>query len=335
MAVLPVYVRQVADAVRIPVNRVVDVAGEGAYLWAIQSLGTPSRPRFELVKISVPTSTVTLRTGLGKDDQAVAAGAGTVWLTTPFGRVHGQLERIDPVTARVVKTVHLPAGTCDAALAFSAGGLLAQCRVGSPGAAFFLLNPLTGSVLWRSAKLTDLTGSFAADPGAVWYTTSSGVSGIIGFGRHSRAVTVTNPPGVSLGTVQDLTYGDGFVWVLTGDESVVKISAATGHVVEVYWFGGYSPRYLRAIDALAIGAGSLWLLAGSDGGSVLGFSTADGQPLGFVPSRNIGTCGQPCDLIYDIQGAIWVPTTKWLTKIILPRIAEIRVWAVRRPHPRT
>jgi hypothetical protein len=324
----PVY--PVAAALRIPLDRVVDLAGDGSDLWAVRS-----GSRYQLVKIDVRTGAVLMRVGLGRSYPAVAAGTGVVWLTRPFGRARGQLEGIDPVTGRVIKTVHLPAGTCNAALALSAGRLLAECRVGSPGASFLLLNSRTGAVEWRSGQLRDLTGLFVAEPGGVWYTTPSGISGITGFGPHPRLITVINPPGINLATAQGLTYGDGFVWVLTGDDSVVKISPATGRVLWVYGVGGYRPTYFPAVNGLAVGGGSLWLVGGHAAGAVLRVRAADGQPLGLVPSRDIGTCEQQCGLIYDIQGAVWVPTTKWLTKIIPPRLPRLLLWAVRRPHPRT
>ncbi len=324
----PVY--SVAAAVRVPLNRVVDVAGDGGDLWAV----LPGS-RYQLVKIDARTGAVLMRVSLGQDYQAVGAIAGTVWLTRPFGRAGGQLERIDPVTGRVITTVHLPAGTCEAALAVSAGRLLAECRVRSPGTAFFLLNPRTGAVEWRSARLRDVTGLFVALPASVWYTTSSGISGIAGFGAHPRAITVFNPPGINLARAQDLTYGDGFLWVLSSDESVVKISPATGMVLWVYGVGGYRPSYFRAVNGLAVGGGSLWLVGGRQVGSVLRVRAADGQPLGLVPSRDIGSCGQPCGLIFDIQGAVWVPTANWLIKIfpaVLPPTSVLH--AARRPHAR-
>jgi streptogramin lyase len=328
----PVY--QVGLAVRIPVKRVVDIAGFGGDLWAIRS-----GARYQLVKIEARDGTVLLRVGLGRYYQAVGDVAGMVWLTTPFGRAGGQLERIDPATGRVIMTAHLPAGTCDAALAVSSGRLVAQCRVGSPGTAFFLLNPRNGAVEWRSARLSDLTGLFVALPGGVWYTTPSGIKGIIGFGAHSQAITVFNPPGINLATAQVLTSGDGYVWALDSDESVVKISPATGNVLWVYGVGGYQPSYFRAVKGLAVGGSSLWLVGGRPVGSVLRVRAADGQPLGLVPSTDIGSCGQPCGLIYDIHGAVWVPTANWLIKIFplaLPSASTvISVFhAARRPHAR-
>jgi hypothetical protein len=317
---------------------VVDVAGDGSDLWAVLS-----GSRYQLAEIDARTGAVLMRVGLGRDYQAVGAAAGTVWLTTPFGRARGQLERIDPATGRVIMTAHLPAGTCDAALAVSAARLLAQCRVGSPGTAFFLVNPRNGAVEWRSARLSDVTGLFVALPGGVWYTTPSGIRGIAGFGAHSRAVTVFDPPGMNLATARDLTYGDGYVWVLSSDESVVKISPATGNVLWVYGVGGYRPSYFRSVNGLAVGGGSLWLVGGRQVGSVLRVRAADGQPLGLVRGPNVGSCGQPCGLIYDVNGAVWLPTSNWLIKVFPS--AQRRVWmawngvtsvqhAARRPHAR-
>jgi hypothetical protein len=256
-----------------------------------------------------------LRITLGQAYQAVAAGAGTVWLTRPFGRVGGQLERIDPATGDVVRIVHLPGVWCGW-LTFSGSSLLAECRTRPPAAKFVLLNPVTGAVEWASAPISNVAAWAAAAPDGVWYTTPVGVSGLQRTGSHARSVTARAVAySASLALTQSLVYGGGFIWAMMGDESVAKIDPATGRVVRVYTYRTFDPGYVDGLSFLAVGQGSLWFLSGGQRSGVLRVSMATGRPTGWVLLRGMGSCGQPCGAIYDTQGAVWVPTPKWLIKI--------------------
>lgn len=302
---------------RVPVSGVVDLAGVAGYLWAVRFLG-PRSGRYQLVKIDVRTDRVVLRIPLGEGYQAVAAGAGTVWLTTPLGRASGQLERIDPVTGHVVKVVRLPGVWCGW-LTFSAGQLLAECRTRPPGAIFVLLNPVTGATEWASAPIGDVASLATAARNGVWYTTPVGVSGLKRPGSGARLLTATAPAdSMSLAMTQSLVSGGGFVWAMTGDESVAKIDPLTGAVVRVYPYRGYDRRSVDGLSFLAVGQGSLWFLGGGQRTGVLRVSMATGRPIGWVLPHGIGSCGQPCGSIYDTQGAVWVPTPRWLIKISPP-----------------
>jgi hypothetical protein len=303
-----------ATVARVPVSGVVDLAGEAGQPWAVRFLG-PRSGGYQLVKIDVRTDKVMLRVTLGQVNQAVAAGAGTVWLTTSFGRERGQLERIDPATGHVVKIVRLPGVWCGW-LTFTASGLLAECRTRPPGAKFVLLNPVTGATEWESAPMSNALALAAAAPDGVWYTTSVGLSGLARTGSRARSLTARAPVySVSLAMTQSLVYGAGFVWAMTGDESVAKIDPLTGRLVRLYTYRTYDPSHVDGLTFLALGQGSLWFLSGGQRRGVLRVSMATGRPIGWVPPHGIGSCGQPCGSIYDTQGAVWVPTTKWLIKI--------------------
>jgi len=297
---------------RIPLSRVVSIAGDAGQLWAVRFLGRASG-EYELVKIDVHTDKIMLRVTLGQAYEAVAAGAGTVWLTRPFGRMRGQLERVDPATGHVVKIVRLPGVWCGS-LTFSAGSLLAECRTRPPGAKFVLLNPMTGTTEWASAPVSDAASLAAAAPDGVWYTTPVGISGLERAGSSARPL-ITRAYSVSLALTQSLVYSGGFIWAMTGDEKVAKIDPDTGKIVRIYTYRTYDPGFVGSLRYLAVGQGSLWFLGEGQLSGVLRVSIATGMPIGWVLPRGLVSCGQPCGAIYDTQGAVWVPTTKWLIKI--------------------
>jgi hypothetical protein len=294
---------------RIPVGGVVDVAGDAGHLWLVRYFGSPP-VRYQLVKLDIRTSKVMLRVTLGEEYQRVAAGAGTVWLTAPYGPAAGRVERLEPATGQLKKTVRLPAGRCFY-LAFAAGRLLAQCQVAaSNSAGFFVVNPVSGGVQ-RDLGRVLAPALIAVAPTSAWYATSAGISGVVGFGTRARVIRVTDPPAVNLMSTQSLVFGEGFIWALTSAESVVQIDPATGRVVRVYTYPTYDPGHDRGLSFLAVGDRSLWFIEAGPVARVLRVSIATGLPLGQV---RIGSCAGACDQVFA-GGALWIPTTRWLIKI--------------------
>ena len=64
---------------------------------------------------------------------------------------------------------------------------------------------------------------------------------------------------------------------------------------------------------IEVGQDSLWLLADLGHTQVLRISLSTGQPLGRI--RVGGSCGQPCSQIYDVAGAVWVPSGSDIVRI--------------------
>jgi hypothetical protein len=310
------------DAVvaRIPVAAGV-VVQAGPYAWTLTQTSVSGHQ--QLVRIDLRTNQVTLRNNLGLDPQAmVAAGGGAVWVTTRYGQAGGQVVQLDPATGRPVRTLHLPAGPC-LFLAYNSSGLWARCTIPRGATTFLLINPATGRSEWTAGPRPRYVGPTAVTPGGVWYVASASIKGLVRDGSGVRRLTVRDPSyPVSLGLTDSLVYAAGYLWALTTDESIAKISPETGQVVRVYTYLTYDPRFAEGLNFLAVGHGSLWFL---DDGSlnvsakpffgVLRASMASGRLLGAVPAGSQPACGEPCFEIYSTPSAIWVPTSRQLIRI--------------------
>ena len=104
-----------AVVAHIPLGGVVSLVADGARAWVVRRTepgAISALSSYQLAGIDLRTSKVTVRVSLGRHPEAVAAGGGMVWLTTPGGRARGQVERLDPATGRVIATLRLPANRC-------------------------------------------------------------------------------------------------------------------------------------------------------------------------------------------------------------------------------
>lgn len=184
-----------AVTARVPVSGVCGLAAAGGQLWAVRTFG--ARPgSSQLVRIGLRTDRIGRRIRLAWQPGSIAAGAGMVWLTTPFGRQRGQVDRIDAATGRPAGVLHLPAGRC-LQVSYGAGSLWAGCEARSPDMIGFLrIDPATGRVAWRSALVHAaatpgqygpvLAGPMAAAPDGLWYATSSSCFALMRRPRRRR-----------------------------------------------------------------------------------------------------------------------------------------------------
>ncbi len=319
-----------AIVARIPLSGVIDVAGDAGRVWAVRRVPTAHPAAYQLVGIDTRTNTVSAPVNLGAQPEAVAAGGGTVWVTTPSGSARGQLDRVDPATGTIVQAVHLRAGRCTF-LAYSGGRLFAGCATSSTGiTTFSCLDPDTGRVEWQAGSAAIQITEVAATPQGIWYADRYlGIAGPIAGGLRSRPGRLPGTPRpVGLASPQSLVYGDGFLWTLASDESVNKIDPANGRVTRYYSYRGYDPAFLGGLGYLTVGNGTLWFLDDrprSDRGTpltgVLAVSEGTGRPLGWIPAIAPRACGpQPCAQIYATQGAVWVPTERSLIRIAPARL---------------
>ena len=296
-----------AVTARIPLSGVIGVAAAGGRLWVARGSGW-------LVEVDPRTNAIGMRVRLGWAPGSLVAGATAVWLTTPYGRRRGQIERFDATTGRRSAVLHLAAGKC-LQLAFAASSLWATCQV-SRAIAFLRIDPGSGRVAWRSppARWQYQYGSFlgpmTAVPSGVWYANGSGVAGYVAPGP--RLVTVTAPPyTINLRSTASLVYSAGFVWAMAGDDgSVAKIDAVTGRVVRIY------SRYPAPDSAMTVAQGSFWVLDNQDFAyvSVLRVSAATGRATGRAGGPRLCGSGQSFQ-IFATPGAIWVPCASWLARI--------------------
>jgi DNA-directed RNA polymerase specialized sigma24 family protein len=315
-----------AIVARIPVGGVVSMAVDGQQAWAVGSVtGLGGVQSYQLVKIDLTTNKVMLRMTLGSQAESVAAVAGTVWRTTPYGRGRGQLVRVDPATGKVVRTLHLLAGRCYFLGYSAAGFLVANCDVRGPLATDFVrINPLTGRVAWQESAGPGQVTAVAVTPQSVWYVNNFlRIDGLIGATDNSMRAVGTADPAYQAGysSALSLAYGMGSLWALGDNESVARVSPVTGNVQHVYTKRTLDPGSNRGLTVLAVTRGSIWILAdGYPASGVLQVSPATGRPIGLVPIAT-GSCGQQaCSQIYSSPDALWVPTLEQLLRIDPARI---------------
>src|SRR5215472_6246190 len=156
----PVRMYPGAIVARIPLGGVIRVVADARQAWAIRGSGQLGAANYQLARIDLRTDRVTLRSDLGKQPASIALGGGVLWLTTSFGQARGQVARLNPVTGRVVATLHLPAGHCTG-LAYAGGQLWAACETSTAKAlGFFQIDPATGRVTWRAGPAPNLFGDY-------------------------------------------------------------------------------------------------------------------------------------------------------------------------------
>ncbi len=315
----PAYPKAVVA--RIPVSGVISLAVDGTSAWAVSTItGLGKVQSYQLDRIDLRTNKVTLRVNVGSQPRAVAAAAGTVWLTTPFGRSRGQLAQLDPATGRVIRTLHLPGGQCDSISYSTTGYLLANCEISGPLATDFVrINPLNGQVAWQESAGPGQISSVAVAPRSVWYVINfMKIGTLIGASDATMPAVTTEDPAYqrSYDSTLSVAYGLGALWTLDDNESITRVSPATGIVQRVLTQRNGDPGSDGAPTALAVGSGSLWLLAdGHPLSGVLQVNPHTGQQLGVVPVP-AGACGHsPCSRIYATPGAVWVPTLEQLIRI--------------------
>jgi len=308
-----------AVAARYQLSGVTAVVGDAGHAWVIRAVGSQGAiPDYQLAGINLKTGSIMFRTGLGRQPRAIAAGAGRVWLTTPFGQARGQIVRVDLATGQVLSTIHLAAGRCDA-LSFGSAHLFASCKAsGSARTAIWRINPVTQQAFRLTRPILYVTSLTATSEASVWYTEDyTLIAGLTNAGGNPRPVTARDPGYQSQAPGgQELVYDSGSIWALSGGERLARIDAFTGRVTQVFTYRNYDPARAGGLDFLTAGNGWLWFLDnGYPFSGALRVSEATGRPAGgvYVPPNS---CGQAtCSQIYFTPGSVWVPTAELLIRI--------------------
>ena len=316
-----------AVAARYQLSGVIAVVGDAGHAWVIRQAGQPEAATpYQLTGINLQTNSIMFRRNLGRQQPAIAAGAGRVWLTTPFGQTRGQIVRVDLATGQVLSTIHLAAGRCDA-LSFGSGHLFAKCEVGGPGrTAFWRINPVTQRADQLTGTVRGYISSVVATPQALWYvvndTRITGLQNIDGNPQHvvARDAGYQDASPVAQGLVYDES-SPGSIWALGGGEKLAQIDSYTGRVVRYFTYRNYDPARVGGLDFLTAGGGWLWFLDnGYPFSGALRVSEATGRPAGGVAIAP-NSCGQQsCSQIYFTPGSVWVPTAELLIRIAPARL---------------
>jgi streptogramin lyase len=234
----------------------------------------------------------------------VKAGAKTIpvgsqWLTVGYGGVWARtrgskLVRIDPLTGRVVKTIHVPQGLCEDPVAEF--GAIWSSTCGKDGLA--RIDPKTNTVRWaplpKKATLND-GGMIGAGAGTIWlmldgdgcsacelarinpktmqvvamaHVADGSTSVRFGYGYawlanpFKNTVQQVDPRKnavVGTATVHGavfLAVGEGAVWVLGDSPDVTRIDARRGTIATVIHAGVVNER---GYGDIVTGAGWLWV----------------------------------------------------------------------------
>jgi streptogramin lyase len=320
-------VKTYPDAVvgRLPFSNVESLAGDAGHVWVIRMFGAPVMPAtYRLTGVDLRDNSVMFTTNLGKDLPSIAVGDGRLWITTPRGQGRGQIERLDLATGQLLSTIHLPAGPCQQ-IAFSGGRLFAACsRTGSPGSDLWSIDPVSQQPSRLAGPMPGRVISLTAVPGALWYTRTQGVMGLVTTSGRPHAVQLPKAWYKYVdyvGAQLSVAYDDGSVWLLRSGELLARLDPRTGHIQKRFSYRDFDPRRAGGLDFLTAGGGWLWFLDnGYPFSGVLRVSETTGRPAGGVRIPP-GSCGQRvCTQVFYTPGAVWVPTANLLIRIDTSRL---------------
>ena len=335
-----------AIVARIPVSGVMDVVGNSTQAWAVRAVGQPGTiTSYQLVGMNLPRkaslldadqdvgfgAAIMYRVNLGREPRAISAGAGRVWLTTPYSQAGGQIVRVNPATGQILSTIHIPAGPCTA-ISFSSAHLFASCNVGGVRRnAIWRINPVTQQVFRLTGTLHGYISSLTAAPRGLWYVMNfRRIARLTNTGGNPQPVTARDPgyqyppPGG-----QGLVYDSGSIWALSGGERLTQIDAFNGRVTQVFTYRNYDPGRAGGLNFLAAGGGWLWFLDnGYPFSGVLRIGETTGRPAGGVAIAP-NSCGQQvCSQVFYTPGSVWVPTAELLLRIDTSRLPASRASAL-------
>jgi streptogramin lyase len=262
------------------------------------SLNSQEEPkRVGIKKLQAPMSelkpTATIELG-GKPDWTVITD-DAVWVSN--SELHA-IQRIDPVTNRVVTQVDLPGEPCSG-LAYGFGSVWTPICDGQKGLARIDASANRVMAILPVVPADD-EGSIATSEDSVWLVTNKeGLLLRIDPKTNSVRQEIQLPPGVF-----NPIYGDGTIWVTNIEKgTVIAINADTGKVRKEEMVGE-RPRFLTA------GAGSIWVLLQSDG-SVTRVDAKNANAWANIP---VGIPGQGGEICFG-GGFVWatvmdIPLTK-------------------------
>ena len=221
-----------------------------ARMGAVSQPANAPKPGVKSVQVSFATlkPIVTLKIGATADWVLITSDAVWVAGTKPYS-----LQRIDPITNRIVAKIILPSEACSG-LAFGFGSVWipvcgkkpALVRVDAQQSKMIATLPIPPA---------GEEGGIATSTDSVWMVTdNAGTLNRIDPSTNSVRQKIPLPPGS-----YNPVFSDGIVWI-TGVESgvVTAVDADTGKVLDSIPVGA-KPRFLTA------GGGSIWTLDQADG----------------------------------------------------------------------
>jgi YVTN family beta-propeller protein len=265
----PPYVAKTIPVGRLPSGVTIDPTGVWVTNWLDNTVSRID-PASNTVLAVVP---ITLSGDAGLE--AIASGAGSLWMTTTEfdasgNSLPGSLVRLDPLTGNVLATIAIGKGAFDVAV-----GLGAVWLPSFGDNTVLRVDPTTNQVV-ATIPVAGGPSGVTTDASSVWV--------VSGDGTVSRIDPASNQIVASVHTQTTGGYiavGSGGVWVSSpgtngqADGTLSRIDPATNQVVASIALG-------RAPDELAIADGSVWV-AMFDEPTVVRVSAATNAVLNRIP----------------------------------------------------
>ena len=244
------------------VGDTIRVAGEHAGLRGAAvgagAVWVPIANHGALARIDVATTRVTATIPLGRplrDPVGITATDDAVWVTCCAfeiaGRPAGKLIRVDPASGKVTARITLPEDPL--AVAAAPGEVWVATEEGGA----IRVDPASN----RVAKV------FRGGPRGAAQTVAVGTDGVVWLANPGDGTVIRLDPSApdrthaqDLDAATQLAVGPDEVWaVATNDQIVVRIDQADGVVT-----GRFPVSYVRSVQSIAYGAGSVWAIQGGE-----------------------------------------------------------------------
>lgn len=179
------------------------------------------------------------RTNLGGQPSGVAFDAGSVWV----GNLGGWVNRINPATGRVVRTIPVPSGV--STLLFRGNLLWAGLQDGT----LVAIDPARNAKSGPSVSIASDVDAVVDTPQGLWASTFAGIAARVDPASR-KVLRRVNLPSRGGG----IAYGGGLVWFSMYDSSLVaELDPSSGRVVGAVHTGD-EPR-----DSVVVG-NTLWVV---------------------------------------------------------------------------
>ncbi len=305
-----------AIVARLPLPDVDAMVQAGRQLWATTGTLTGSS---QLIRIDPRTGRVVLRVRLRDAGHlpGLLYGSGRLWVVAyPPGHPSLRLLQVRPATGKITRQIVAPAGCWSATYGLAHLWLVCGAAYSSR---IVRMNPATGRVDTSSGALPYQDVQLSVGAQGAWFSSETAVAQVAPSGQWLTGLILGRAAlHAALGS-PSLAFGGGALWALSYSESIARINPGTGRVTDIISKGRFDPRYQFLDDiVMTTGQRSLWLLAPADRNQLVRVDMRTGAARGEVTVG--GSCGQPCDQLYDAAGSVWIPDGRQLIRIDPRRI---------------
>lgn len=293
------------------------------YAAGVVDVGAPPQALLtsgDALYVATPRSVVKLNLGNGSTiartpiptngvDAGLAFGAGSIWLA-PTGSA--QLVRMDPVTGRVIETIHVDTsidgrtGSLGGGIAYAAGAVWATRLSSGPHGDVVAVNPATNRTEGTPATVGTGADAIVSGLGSLWVDNTSIAIGGTPASTTDSSLSRIDPRTQRVTTVPfsgTPTIGFGSLWIQTNAESdngvVVRYDPATRSVI--------ARIAIPRVAALGFGDGRVWAISSPRSRSASTFNPIKGTAALYqIDPRTDRVIGTPIHLPMTEPDAIVV-----------------------------